>query len=139
MDEEKQCRPIREVYDSRKVYSGSYVDNGPDLVVGFEKGYRASWETAVGGTDGPLFYDNTRYWSGDHCVDPHLVPGVFLSNHHFSDENPRITDLAPTILKLFGVPVPAYMDGKPLTRGSKPASPVVDTPEPEVVSVEVTA
>jgi arylsulfatase A-like enzyme len=29
-------------------------------------------------------------------------------------ERPHITDLAPTILTLFGVPVPAHMDGCPL-------------------------
>ncbi|QDU45568.1 Type I phosphodiesterase / nucleotide pyrophosphatase [Symmachiella dynata] len=139
MDDEKQCRAIREVYDSRQVYSGSYVDNGPDLIVGFEKGYRVSWETAVGGSEGPMFYDNTRYWSGDHCVDPQLVPGVFLSNQQFSDEKPAITDLAPTILNLFGVPVPPYMDGKALTRNGKPQLPTVETAESNVSSVEVTA
>ncbi|NUQ64819.1 MAG: alkaline phosphatase family protein [Pirellulales bacterium] len=107
--------PIKDVYDSRQVYSGPYVENAPDLVVGYHRGYRASWQTTVGSTaDGPWLVDNTRPWSGDHCVDPSLVPGVLFSNRKLLDEHASIQDLAPTILKLLGVPVPSYMDGRPL-------------------------
>ena len=75
----RQGRPaIRQVYDSRKAYAGPYVENGPDLVVGYHAGYRASWETAVGRTAGEVLCDNTRRWSGDHCVDPAVVPGVLF-------------------------------------------------------------
>ncbi len=130
-DSDLNKRAIREVYDTRQVYSGPYVDNGPDVIIGFEKGYRFSWETAVGRTDGPLFVDNTRYWSGDHCVDPNLVPGLFLSNCQFEMQQPGIIDLAPTILQLFGIPVPGYMDGKPLGR-------VVDTTTPREETGELT-
>src|SRR6185295_9571018 len=63
-------RPIRKVYDSRESYQGPYAAGGPDLIVGYERGYRASWDNAVGRTDGPLIHDNPRFWSGDHCVDP---------------------------------------------------------------------
>ncbi len=31
--------------------------------------------------------------------------------------NPRLIDVAPTVLSLFGVDVPDYMDGKALTVG----------------------
>lgn len=105
---------IREVYDSRKAYSGPYVENGPDLVVGYQPGYRASWETAVGRTEGSVLIDNTRRWSGDHCIDPSAVPGVLFCNRKLADATCRIVDLAPTILDLFGVEPPAYMDGKVL-------------------------
>ncbi len=138
-DAERDCRAIREVYDSRRAYSGPYVENGPDLVVGFEKGYRVSWETAVGRTDGPLFLDNTRFWSGDHCVDPELVPGIFLSNRDFSDTQPSIMDLAPTILKLFGIPIPDYMDGNPMTYGDVPAASVENGEELATSPVEISA
>lgn len=106
--------PIREVYDSRLAYSGPYVENGPDLVVGYHPGYRASWETAVGRTDGPVLSDNTRRWSGDHCVDPAAVPGALFCNRKLKDTSCAIGDLAPTILDLFGIQPPAYMDGKTL-------------------------
>ena len=119
----REGRPaIRQVYDSRQAYSGPYVENGPDLVVGYHPGYRASWETAVGRTDGEVLCDNTRRWSGDHCVDPAVVPGVLFCNRKLSattgtnlGETPcSIVDLAPTILDLFGIQAPAYMDGKVL-------------------------
>jgi hypothetical protein len=29
---------------------------------------------------GPVFEDNVKAWSGDHCIDPRLVPGVFFCN-----------------------------------------------------------
>ena len=116
----RQGRPaIREVHDSRKAYTGPYVENGPDLVVGYHAGYRASWETAVGRTDGEVLCDNTRRWSGDHCVDPAVVPGVLFCNRKLSETNLSATtcsivDMAPTILDLFGIQAPAYMDGKVL-------------------------
>ena len=112
--DEDGTRAIVKVHDTHRAYQGPYVTHGPDLVVGYARGYRASWDNAVGRCRGPLIQDNTRYWSGDHCVDPSLVPGVFFSNRRL--ENPAslsILDLAPTILKLFGVPVPPYMDGRP--------------------------
>jgi hypothetical protein len=61
-----------------------------------------------------VFYDNTKRWSGDHCLAPDRVPGVFFSNFRFAADHPGIVDLAPTILTAFGVDPPEYMDGKAL-------------------------
>jgi len=110
---------VRAAYDSHKAYSGPYVGDGPDILVGYEKGYRSSWDNAAGKTNGPVFVDNTRYWSGDHCVDPGLVPGVFFSNWKWTTLNPSILDLAPTILKLFGIKSPDYMDGRAMSRDAQ--------------------
>ena len=106
---------INEVFDNRQIHpSGPYRDNGPDLIVGYNRGYRASWEGAVGKLTESVIYDNTKSWSGDHCVDPRLVPGVLFSSRRIAAGDPGIMDLAPTILTLFGVDVPAYMTGKSL-------------------------
>lgn len=106
---------VRAVYDSAAVYTGPYRDNGPDLVVGFADGYRASWDAAIGRTDGAVFTDNPKAWTGDHCVDQALVPGVFLCNRALAGElAPRLMDMAPTILALLGVKPPPHMDGRPL-------------------------
>lgn len=126
-DPDRKCCAVHKVHDCHREYSGPYVTNGPDVIVGYEKGYRASWENAVGRCDGPVFRDNNRPWSGDHCVDPSLVPGMLLCNHKLAPNlNPSIVDFAPTILTLFGVPLPGYFDGKPWvfesrTTHSKPA------------------
>lgn len=106
---------VDHVYDTAEVYSGPYRDDGPDLIVGFAKGYRASWEAAVGQTEGPVFSDNEKPWSGDHCVDYRNVPGVLLCSRPIEDDRElRLMDMAPTVLDLFGITPPAYMDGKPI-------------------------
>jgi predicted AlkP superfamily phosphohydrolase/phosphomutase len=114
VDPECGASAVRNVYHAAKVYTGPYKDAAPDLIVGYEHGYRASWETAIGRTTESVFHDNTRAWSGDHCVDPSLVPGVLFCNRPVQTDRPRLMDIGPTVLDLFGVAVPAYMDGKPL-------------------------
>jgi predicted AlkP superfamily phosphohydrolase/phosphomutase len=103
---------IRGVYAATDIYRGPYLGAAPDLIVGYADGYRASWQAAVGRTTTEVFEDNTKAWCGDHCVDPHLVPGVLFSNRKLVGENPGIEDMAPTALQLFGVPAPAWMEGK---------------------------
>ncbi len=39
---------IRKVYRADEVYSGSATALAPDLIVGYRRGYRASWETCLG-------------------------------------------------------------------------------------------
>jgi bisphosphoglycerate-independent phosphoglycerate mutase (AlkP superfamily) len=63
-----------------------------------------------------VFTDNTRAWSGDHCIDPSCVPAVLISNREITVDNPSIQDVAPSILSLFGVTPPPYMDGKPIMK-----------------------
>jgi predicted AlkP superfamily phosphohydrolase/phosphomutase len=114
-DRESGAVAIREVFDSAAIYDGPYASNAPDLLVGYNAGYRISWDGAMGLVAGPVFADNTRAWSGDHCVDPRLVPGVFFCNRPVAAEHPALVDIAPTALRLFGIQPPAYMDGRPLT------------------------
>jgi predicted AlkP superfamily phosphohydrolase/phosphomutase len=105
---------IREAFVPATLYAGPYLENAPDLLIGYNAGYRTSWDCAQGVVAGPVFQDNARPWSGDHCVDPRLVPGVFFCNRPTTTEQPALIDLAPTALRLFGVEPPAYMDGRPL-------------------------
>jgi predicted AlkP superfamily phosphohydrolase/phosphomutase len=106
---------ITGMFDCEGVYAGPYVDNAPDLIVGYGAGFRASWDSVMGKVTGTIFEDNVKAWSGDHCVDPRLVPGVLFSNHKITAEKTGIVDVAPTILKLFGLKLPSYFDGKPWT------------------------
>ena len=113
-DEEKRDAGIREAFDTSALYSGPYLENAPDLLIGYNAGYRTSWDCATGVVAGPVFEDNVKAWSGDHCIDPRLVPGVFFCNRPVDTENPALIDIAPTALRLFGIDPPAYMDGQPL-------------------------
>jgi predicted AlkP superfamily phosphohydrolase/phosphomutase len=113
------AKALRRVYQAPKAYRGPYAGQAPDLIVGYESGYRVSWDAAVGRTTTSVFHDNTKAWSGDHCVDPSVVPGVLFSNHPIHGDTPRLLDLAPTILGVFGVPAPEHMDGRVLAVGAK--------------------
>ena len=114
-DEEAGEIAINDVFDVTEVHSrGPYAEAGLDLIVGYNRGYRASWQGAVGQVMPSVFFDNTKSWSGDHCVDPRLVPGVIYSTHPVKSADPGIMDLAPTVLDLFGVEVPGHMNGKVL-------------------------
>lgn len=105
---------IKRVYQAAKVYRGPYKDQAPDLIVGYARGYRVAWETAIGRTSREVFHDNRKAWSGDHCVDPSVVPGVLFCNRKIEDARTRLLDIAPTVLKVFGIPTPDYMDGRAL-------------------------
>ena len=114
LDKDAGETAIRKIVDTERMYSGPYTFDAPDLLVGYNTGYRNSWACATGRVTESVFEDNTRQWSGDHAVDPGIVPGVLFANRKINSESPDIKDIAPTILKLFGIPVPSYMKGKSL-------------------------
>ena len=114
VDEETGDIGIREAFDTSNLYAGPYLDNAPDLLIGYNAGYRVSWDCATGVVSGPVFEDNVRPWSGDHCIDPRLVPGVLFCNRRIDRDDPALIDIAPTALQQFGIKPPAYMDGRPL-------------------------
>ncbi len=103
---------IRRTFNSMQAFTGPYRENAPDVVIGFGAGYRASWDSAQGRVTKDVFEVNSKAWSGDHCIDPELVPGVLFSNWKIAGEKHAITDVAPTLLDLFGLKVPGHMDGK---------------------------
>jgi predicted AlkP superfamily phosphohydrolase/phosphomutase len=106
---------VRSVYRRDDVYSGPFMANAPDLQVGFADGYRVSWQTSLGGSPPGLLYPNMRKWSGDHCsFDYQTIPGALISSRKLTADQANIVDIAPTVLKYFGVPIPKEIDGKPL-------------------------
>ncbi|MBK7189845.1 MAG: alkaline phosphatase family protein [bacterium] len=102
---------IKYAYRADEVYHGAMRDTGPDIVVGYHRGWRGSNESALGRVTESEFSDNMLKWSGDHCMAADEVPGVLLVNRPIRRANPALVDMAPTILTLFGVPVPADMVG----------------------------
>ncbi len=75
--------------------------------MGFKRGYRASWQTALGAVPPVTLDDNTQAWIGDHCMAADEVPGVLLSNRKFTAKAPQLFDVTATILETFGVKKPA--------------------------------
>ena len=68
------------VWLGSEAFSGSLVERGPDLVLGFNAGFRASAENGLGGWTSKALRANQDRWSGDHCIDPQWVPGVLFSS-----------------------------------------------------------
>jgi len=113
-DNERGAVAIDEVYDTHETYRGPYVQDAPDLIVGFSRGYRVSWTCATGAVTEDVFEDNVKAWSGDHCINPQEVPGVLFCNRKVGAGRAHIMDIGPTVLDLFGIQVPSYCDGKSL-------------------------
>jgi predicted AlkP superfamily phosphohydrolase/phosphomutase len=114
-------RLIRRVYRKEQVYRGPYVDHAPDLMFSWwDDSGLESRKSTPGPKHGSLrTYADDRAdlvaaWSGTHRLHGILVmtgapfrAGATLPQAH-------ITDLAPTLLYLLGIPVPTDMDGRVL-------------------------
>ncbi|MDY7076295.1 MAG: alkaline phosphatase family protein [Chloroflexota bacterium] len=100
-------RIIHQVYDAREIYKGPAAAQAPDLIIEYTNFYRP------GNTHAPPETINPGL-EGNHAMD-----GIFIAKgpHILRKkvENTNITDLAPTILYLMGIPVPDDMDGQVLT------------------------
>jgi len=94
------------------VYTGAHVAEAPDVIVGYGMNYRASWDTSTGKVPAALVEDNAAAWSGDHCMDARLVPGVLLANRRLRGGQADLRDLPVTILRHFDIAPPAQMTGQ---------------------------
>jgi predicted AlkP superfamily phosphohydrolase/phosphomutase len=103
---------VHRVYRGKDLYRGAHAADAPDLVVGFEWGYRVSWQNCLGNVDDDVITDNKFRWSGDHCsVDPDLVPGILFSSVPLDPAaKPGVADVFPSVLSLYGAAAPS--DGK---------------------------
>jgi predicted AlkP superfamily phosphohydrolase/phosphomutase len=88
----------------------------PDLIVGYSPGYRAAWETGVGGLANATFEDNTDAWIADHCINAADVPGVLFTTREIQPVNPRLKDLPVSLLALFGIAPEPGMAGNSVYR-----------------------
>lgn len=89
----------------------------PDLIVGWNLGYRTSWTSILGSFARQTITDNDDRWSGDHCIDPALVPAILFSNKKITKSRPAMIDITATILAEHGIPRPAHMTGSSLYQG----------------------
>jgi hypothetical protein len=112
--DEKGETVIRRVDLVEDLYPAADRHIAPDLIIGYEVGYRASWDTVLGTMPPDLIVDNLERWSGTHLICADRVPGVLVSNRAVSVEWPDIRDIAPTILQEFGIASLPHMTGRPL-------------------------
>jgi predicted AlkP superfamily phosphohydrolase/phosphomutase len=98
---------------------GAFADRAPDLLVGYNKGYRSSDGSAQGLVGGEFLTKNTDKWSGDHCIDPAHVPGVVLSTRKIDLQSPTLANFASTVLQQFEIPRPDTLKGESLWQKTK--------------------
>ena len=109
---------FRDPENGRKVVEAVAITKdspfAPDMIVGYAPGYRASWETGLGGSSTSVIEDNNDAWIADHCINPDDVPGVLFTTRKISLANPRLKDLPVSLLAEFGIPAPSEMSGHAL-------------------------
>jgi len=109
LKDEEGKKVFRHVFLKNEIYTGPYIGNAPDLVLNPNRGIFVS-PHIVGQNFGiPTSMKATH--------DPN---GIFLA--YGSDikqgiklQDTQVYDIAPTILHIFGLPVPDDMDGRVLT------------------------
>ncbi len=108
------------VYEVRELYSGPYVEWGPDLMVVMQN-YAFMTRDSFDVPRGVLFSDPMAYQqiaikhSGNHRMEGviFMVGDGIAEGRRLSDAH--ILDVAPTVLHLMGHPIPPYMEGHVLT------------------------
>ena len=105
-------RPILRAFVAKDTYRGKNLEMAPDIVLGFNRGYRISWQSPLGGFPKEIVEDNNQKWSGDHMSAPDILPGIAFSNRKFTAEAPAIHDLTASVLGVFGVEIPKDMIGR---------------------------
>jgi len=102
---------VERVYKAAETFRGPALGQAPDIVVGYARGFRVSWDSVLGTVSAEEIVDNQDKWSGDHSVAAELVPGVLLGNQRLVASRPGLIDMGPTVLDLFGLPRGAGMEG----------------------------
>jgi predicted AlkP superfamily phosphohydrolase/phosphomutase len=89
-------RVVRQAWRRDEAFHGELAGAGPDLVLGYAPGYRASAQTGLGGWGAAGLEPNADHWGADHCVDPAAVPGVIFASRGLADfPNPSYADIPP--------------------------------------------
>jgi predicted AlkP superfamily phosphohydrolase/phosphomutase len=94
---------VQDAWLQGDVFQGPLTEHGPDVVVGYSPGYRASQDTGLGKWKDVAVERNLDRWGADHCMDPAAVPGVLFCNQG-----------------LRGFPRPSYRDFPFLAIGEAP-------------------
>jgi predicted AlkP superfamily phosphohydrolase/phosphomutase len=103
---------VRRTFLAREVFHGPRVAEAPDLIVGYDVGFGASDQTTLGEITADVVADNTSRWSGNHLMDPEVVPGIVLTNRKIAGEGYDLLDVTATILAWYGVPANPGMTGR---------------------------
>lgn len=125
-----------EVFDTKGIYWGPYVQHAPDIIFTID-----DWRCVVNEQrfDDALFKDEP--YSNRH-TGSHRMNGIFLAygpdirNTREELNGLKIYDIAPTLLHMFGVPIPRDVDGRVLREVFKETSEIAHRPIKYQMQVE---
>ena len=81
--------------------------------MGWEGGYRHSWECATGQVTEQVFTTTTGAGRVTTASIPPSSPGVLLCNRaDHGRRSPRLVDIPASVMRLFGQEIPRYMQGE---------------------------
>ena len=113
---------VLRVYPAAEAFHGGRIAEAPDLVVGYNKGYACSDPSTLGEITEAVLEDNTSRWSGNHLIDPSLVPGVLLVSEPVEGEGHDLTDVTASLLDHYGLAPIEGMVGASFLRASRHAA-----------------
>jgi hypothetical protein len=114
---------VSSVKTNQEAFDGPLAHLGPDLLIGYAPGYRASADTGVGNWSANQIEPNNDHWNADHCIDPNHVQGVIFRNRGLTDyPSPSYKD------------IPGMVVGTTLKPGNPPTG--EDAPEEDRDAVE---
>jgi predicted AlkP superfamily phosphohydrolase/phosphomutase len=105
-------KAILHAFIAKEAYRGRHLENAPDIVCGFNRGYRISWGSPLGKFPKEIFSDNNEKWSGDHMGAPEILPGTLAANRPIAAAAPALYDVTATILAIYGIAKPPEMIGE---------------------------
>lgn len=112
-DENKQV--VLEAHKRENVFHGPFVERARDIQVLLNEGYR--WNPYLRDTN--YLMTNKEY--GDEIrVGDHRPEGILIAYGSNIKKGENLTkkimlwDICPTIMHMFDIPIPSYMDGKPI-------------------------
>ncbi|MSP56182.1 MAG: hypothetical protein EXR69_11360 [Myxococcales bacterium] len=110
---------VRSVARSKDIYATQRASEAPDLIVGFDIGYGNSDQSTLGEITAEVYADNTSRWSGNHLMDPDVVPGVLYANQPLPNAAGArvggqfgLLDITATVLNHFHVAPAPGMTGQ---------------------------
>lgn len=110
----QEGRPVvQKVERQCDAFDGPLAQHGPDLIVGYAPGFRASSETGLGKWGEAALEPNCDHWGADHCINAEAVPGVLFCNQ-----------------ALGAFSKPSYRDFPALTVGAEPDEGGAKPPSP---------
>lgn len=110
-DPKGDVRAMEAVYSKEEIFHGDQLDYAPDIQLVMAEGYEAfPWATMAD----DVFTDYIDRTGTHNTQGMLLLSGPGVRNGSFS--NATVTDVAPTILYLMGVPIPTDLDGRFLSQ-----------------------